>query len=521
MAALLEVNNLSVSFFTPNGEVQVLRNVSFSLRPGEILAVVGESGCGKTVLCKSILKLLPPDAKMMAGSIFINGRDITHCREREMRKLRGTAVSMVLQNPMAAMHPSIKIGAQIAEAVKAHHPEMKKPQLQERVAELMRMTGIDHPRERMKQYPHQFSGGMLQRAVLASALACNPDILLADEPTTALDARIQAQILELLTDIQKKLGMAVVFVTHDLKAAAQIADRVAVMHQGEIRTTGAAAELFEKPLQIRTESKTKPEAELLLDIRHLSCVFPLTKKRRIKAVDDLSFQIYRGEIFGLVGESGCGKSTTARCIMNLHWPDAGSIFYKGIDTCNKKAYRSNRRMLQKERHLIFQDAGSSLDPRMKICDIITEPMKIWHTEPKRGSKRAEAEFQMHAVGLDNQEPDRYPAELSGGQRQRVAIARALAAEPKLLVADEPFASLDIRTRAQVVQQFRQLHRQYGFTVLLIAHDLALVKLLCDRIGVMYRGRMVECASTVELFAHPKHPYTRQLLEASAAEYSIR
>ncbi len=549
MAELLKVEHLSVSFFSQKGEVRALQDVSFTLKQGEVLAIVGESGCGKTVLCKTILKLLPAHAKINTGSICVNGTDITNYREQQMRQLRGMVFSIVFQNPMTALHPSMTVGAQIAEAVKVHQPDIQKPQLQRRVTELMQMTGIDHPKQRMRQYPYQFSGGMLQRAVLASALACNPSILLADEPTTALDAVIQAQILALFTDIQKKLGMAAVFVTHDLKAAAKVADRVAVMSQGRIVETGTVKDIYERlrlpytcgllqasfttkdmrrqrvkmkekeskevPEKVLAkESENKSDKELLLDIQNLSHEFPLAKNKTLKAIDHLSFQIYKGEIFGLVGESGSGKSTTARCVMNLCRPEEGSIFFKGMDTCDKRVYRKNRRYLQQKRQIIFQDSASSLDPRMKVCDLITEPMKIQHLAPKSGSMRTEAALLMRAAGLAQDYLDRYPAELSGGQRQRVAIARALSTEPELLVADEPLVSLDVQVQARIADLFRQLKDERGFSLLLIAHDLALVEALCDRIGVMYQGRLVECASAEELFEHPKHPYTKQLLGAA-------
>lgn len=580
MAELLEIKNLSVSFQTQAGEVQALRDVSISLRAGEVLAIVGESGCGKSVLCKSVLKLLPPSANIRSGSICVSGTDITRYRDRQMRRLRGNVISMVFQDPMTVLHPSVPVGKQIAEALKVHRPAMTKSQLQERTVQLMQLTGIGHAWERMRQYPCQLSGGMRQRVVLAAALACDPELLLADEPTTALDAVVEAQILKLLGGLQKKLGMAVVFVTHDLGAAAKIADRVAVMYAGKIVETGTAGEIFhnpghpytqallqalpscsgkkdflprmqtevkhpeleeelrKEPEQPKQEMRMKPgyperetrmktgyperetrtepgypEPEILLDIRHLSCQFPLTKKMVVTAIEDLSFQICKGEIFGLVGESGCGKSTTARCIMNICRPDNGSIFYKGIDICNAKKAVENRRLLQTGRQLIFQDSASSLDPRMKVCDLITEPLKIWGIRPERGSLRAEAQFQMREAGLDAEYLERYPSELSGGQRQRVAIARALIMKPELLIADEPFASLDVLIQAQIASLFLRLKKERGFTFLLIAHDLNMVRLLCDRVGVMYRGKLAECAPVSELFANPRHPYTKMLLEA--------
>lgn len=538
---LLDVQHLSVSFLTPKGETQVLRDVSFSLARGETLAIIGASGCGKSVLCKSILKLLPPSAVISSGKVCVNGTNILDHTEQEMCRLRGKVCSIVLQNPMTALHPSLTIGAQIGEAVKAHQRGMTKKQIQERVLALMQMTGIDHPKERMRQYPRQFSGGMLQRVVIASALACDPDVLLADEPTTALDAVTQELILKLLIRLKKEeAGLATVFVTHDPKAAARVADRVAVLYEGKIVETGTAREVFKNPahpytrtlLQALPSVSAKAEAdygmneaenqsdhaaeskkEILLDVRHLSCQFPLTGQTLVRAVDDLSFQICQGEILGLVGASGCGKSTVARCIMNICRPAAGQIVYNDIDICKPLLYRKNKRMLQRSRQIIFQDSGSSLNPRMKVCDIITEPLGIQRILPKRGSMQAEAEYQMCSVGLDKDLCYRYPSELSGGQRQRVAIARALTMEPQLLVADEPLTSLDAISQMQIVQLFLELKQRYGFTLLFIAHDLAMVEWLCDRVGVMYRGKLVECAPVRELFENPKHSYTKALFAA--------
>lgn len=621
MPGLLEVNNLSVSFDTPKGAVQAVRNVSFTLSAGEIAAVVGESGCGKSVLCKSIMKLLPSSARICSGSIRVKGVDITGYGEREMQRLRGKLFSMILQDPAVALNPIMPVGKQIAEAVKVHQPKISKLELKRRVVELLTMTGIDRPEERMEMYPCHFSGGMKQRSVMAAALAGNPKILFADEPTTALDVTIQAQILKLFKDISKKLGMSVVLVTHDLGTASQIADRVLVMYAGKIVETGTAKEVLGDPrhpytrgllrslpafskgkktlytipgmppsllhppagdafacrneyalridyeeeppmfritdthyaaawlldkrapkipgslpepaihtedLHVSVETEDNAPStrhdEILLDVQHLSHTFSVTKKLSVKAVDNVSFQIRRGEIFGLVGESGSGKSTAARCIMNICRPAGISkgvkgepaktrILYKGIDVCDRGQFRANKRMLETTRQIIFQDSGSSLNPRMKVCDIITEPMKIQNIIPPRGTLRAEARFQMHYVGLDEGYLDKYPTELSGGQRQRVAIARALAMEPELLVADEPAASLDVSIQAQIVNLFRHLQREHGFTFLFITHDLAMVEFLCDRVGVMYKGKLVETASVKELFSDPKHEYTKKLLGA--------
>ena len=652
MSDVLEVKHLSVSFFTRQGEVQAVRDVSFSLKKGEILALVGESGCGKSALCRSIMKLLPASAKQKSGQILLGREDITDYTERKMCSLRGSRFSMVFQDPMTALNPAMTIGDQIAEAVKQQRQrgfgaqssrilqeqpgtqaqdddrkqKLSREEVWHRVEELMELVGIDHAAERSRQYPHQFSGGMRQRAVLAVALAGNPEILFADEPTTALDVTVQAQILDLFRDIQKKLGTSIVFVTHDLGAVARVADRVAVMYAGKIVEIGTADEIFYDPrhpytkglmralpaasigkdalytipgmpptlidppkgdafacrneqalaidyeeeppmfrisdthfaatwtldaraqqsecgagnmrqsgsgmenmqrgveagnavqrehgaVSVHPRHPLPQNSEILLDVHHLTQVYTLPGGRKAKALDDVSFQIRKGEIFGLVGESGSGKSTIARCVMNLTRPSQGSICYRGIETNHLLSYRRHKHMLQAERQIIFQDSASSLDPRMKICDIVAEPMKIQKRIPPRGSLRAEAEFQMHYTGLDAEYLDKYPSELSGGQRQRVAIARALSMEPEFVVADEPVASLDVSIQAQIINLFRHLQQEHGFTFLFIAHDLSVVRFLCDRIGVVYQGKLVETAPTEELFAFPKHEYTKKLLAA--------
>ena len=614
MAELLEVKHLSVSFDTPEGEVEAVRDVSFFVKKGETLAIVGESGCGKSVLCRSIMKLLPRTARIKSGSILADGREIIDCTEKEMQTIRGSFFSMVFQDPMTSLNPAMTVGAQIAEAVLIHRPELSREEVRRRVWELMELVGIDHPKERAAQYPWNFSGGMRQRAVLAIALASEPAVLLADEPTTALDVTIQAQILALFRKIQEKLGTAIVLVSHDLGVVAAAADRVAVMYAGKICETGLVREIFEDPkhpytkgllrslpalsrgkkelyclpgmppklnhppvgdafacrnpyalavdyekqppmfqvtdthyaatwllderaAEVRAkieEEMSKGEApdstreeikyhpgfdrkasgkEVLMEVQHLSQLFSMTGKKVFRAVDDVSFELRKGEILGLVGESGSGKSTTARCIMNISSSPGGHIFYKGIDVLDKKQFRKNRKALQAERQMIFQDSASSLNQRMRVEDIILEPLKLSHRRPKQGSYREEAEFQLKYVGLDSSFLDRYPSELSGGQRQRVAIARALIMDPELVVADEPIASLDVSIQAQIVNLFRHLQREHGFSFLFIAHDLSMVEFLCDRVGVMYHGQLVELAPCRELYSNPLHPYTKQLLLA--------
>ena len=599
MSAALELQDLSVQFHTGKEIVQAVRGVSLEVQEGEVLAIVGESGCGKSVLCKSVMKLLPQTAYIAGGRILVDGVDITDYREREMEKLRGNVFSMVFQDPMTSLNPTMKIGTQIAEAVRVHEPKIRKAELDGRVLELLGLVGIDRAKERMQQYPGQMSGGMRQRCVLAIALASNPRILFADEPTTALDVTIQAQILELFRNIQKKFRTATILVSHDLSVVAGVADRVAVMYAGKIVEIGTTEEIFYQPkhpytwallqslpalskgkaelftipgmppnlahppkgdafacrnpyavardyeeeppmfrvsdthyaatwllaedapkIMFGRENRKKrvihqewKDAEVLLDVRHLNHAFSLSRKLAVKAVDDVSFQLRKGEIFGLVGESGSGKSTVARCIMNLYHNGSGEVYYNGIPLHDRKAYRKMRRQIRQNIQIIFQDSTSSLNPRMKVKDIITEPLVINHIRPKRGTYREEAAFQMKYVGLDESFMDKFPGELSGGQRQRVAIARAVIMEPELLIADEPIASLDVSIQAQIVNLFRHLQEEHGFTFLFIAHDLSMVEYLCDRVGVMYHGKLVEVGLTEDVFAQPKHSYTKRLMEA--------
>lgn len=619
MEKILEVKNLSVSFDTPAGEIESLRGVSFSLYPGEILAIVGESGCGKSVLCKTIMRLLPPIARIKSGSISVAGLDITKYDELDMQKLRGNVFSMVFQDPMLSLNPTISVGKQIAEAIRIHNRKIGRKEVRNRVLQLMELVGFDFCEERYNLYPYNFSGGMRQRVVIAIALAAGAKILFADEPTTSLDVTVQCQILDLLRNINNKRRTSTVLVSHDLGAVARAADRVAVMYAGKIIETGTVMDIFysaehpytrslfrslpafskgnrlysipgkppnlidpiqgdsfaprneyalaidyeEEPpmfeisdshkaatwlldkrasgLEIKEDrflnvkefgiercekedaqdnkyKENKKEGiqnnkEILVDIRHLTHRFRLSKRSAVCAADNISFQIYRGEIFGIVGESGSGKSTIARCIMNIYNSAEGEIIYNGINTCDSVKFRQNKKLLHTKRQLIFQDSAYSLNPRMKIADIISEPLIVSGISRSRKEARIQAEIQMNAVGLDPFFADSYPLELSGGQRQRAAIARALITDPEFIVADEPTASLDVSVQAQIINLFHDLQNEKGFTFLFISHDLSLVKYLCDRAGVMCGGRLVEVASTDELFANPLHDCTKSLISA--------
>ncbi|MCI8285046.1 MAG: ABC transporter ATP-binding protein [Firmicutes bacterium] len=624
MKKILEVENLSVSFNTSAGEIESIRGVSFSLYSGEILAIVGESGCGKSVLCKTIMRLLPPIARIKSGNIRTADLDIIECSERDMQRIRGNVFSMVFQDPMMSLNPTMPVGKQIAEAIRVHERKISREEIQKRVLKLMELVGFDRCEERYNLYPHNFSGGMRQRVVIAIALAAGAEILFADEPTTSLDVTIQSQILDLLSSINKKRGTSTILVSHDLGIVARAADRVAVMYAGKIIELGTTEDIFynakhpytksllrslpafsegkrlysipgtpptlinplkrdlfaprndyalaidyekEPPMfQVSDSHKaatwlldkrasgiemddsrfdyTNKEKDLsyqkceegnkeglkidkyenrqnslydskkvLIDIRHLTHRFKISKRSSICAVNDVSFNIHRSEIFGIVGESGSGKSTIARCIMNIYNPSEGQIIYNGINTCNSSEFRKNKRLMQTDRQFIFQDSAYSLNPRMKIADIISEPLIVRGTSISKKEARKQAEMQMSAVGLEPFFADSYPEDLSGGQRQRVAIARALIIDPGFIVADEPTASLDASVQAQIINLFHDLQRERGFAVLFISHDLALVRYLCDRVGVMYKGRFVETAHTKELFANPLHDYTKSLISA--------
>ncbi|MGE7920400.1 dipeptide ABC transporter ATP-binding protein [Viridibacillus sp. NPDC093762] len=601
MDNILQVKNLHVSFDTYAGEVQAVRGVSFDLKAGETLAIVGESGSGKSVTSKSLVRLNPPDStRVKNGEILFEGKNILNITEQEMRKIRGADIAMIFQDPMTALNPTMTIGKQIAESIRKH-TNMGGSKVKERVIELLQMVGIKDAEIRLKQYPHQFSGGMRQRIVIAMALACEPKIIIADEPTTALDVSIQAQILELLKHIQQQMGLSIVFITHDLGVVAKMADRVAVMYAGKIIEIGLVDEVFYKTTHPYTKGllaamprpnmmsdelysipgsppdllnlpqgdafaernkqalkidfieepplfqisdthfaatwllhelapKTEPlenksvdtipsnhvlekdriTKENLILVKGLKQYFKLDKHNTVKAVDDISFNIYKGEIFGLVGESGCGKSTTGRSLIKLNDMTEGEVIIDGKDI---RKVKSKEELLEFNRkvQMIFQDPYSSLNPRMKVGDIIAEGLDIHQLN--LGQRQEKVHELLETVGLNKEHANRYPHEFSGGQRQRIGIARALAVEPDFIIADEPISALDVSIQAQIVNLLKKLQKEKGLTYLFIAHDLSMVKYISDRIGVMYRGKIVEMARSEELYENPIHPYTKSLLSA--------
>ena len=547
MNDILNIENLSLSFYTPHGELEAVKDVSLRLGRGEILGIVGESGCGKSILCKSITKLLPPIARIKTGHIIADGTDITDYSEREMTMLRGSFFAYVFQNPMTALNPTLTVGAQIAEAIRLHDERIttgvniKKSgaAVREQIIELLELVGIEQPDKRIDMYPHEFSGGMRQRAVIAMALAAEPKVIFADEPTTALDERIGEQILEVFNHIRKRFGTSIVFVSHDIAAVRRIADRIAVMYDGRIVESGSTEEIFEHPkhpytrllldarrryiedkdyASIKTLMHQEPAADsrintvgqrkaqgacissddlqtdliesqmqkgILLHIEKLNFSYQVQNRNSIKALRDISLDIRQGEIYGIIGASGSGKSTLAGCIMNILKPDSGKVLYKGIDIRNRQEYKKNRSFLQQSRQLIFQDSDSSLNPRMRIADIIAEPMRLAH----RKLGREDILNLMQAVGLSREYADKYPLELSGGQRQRAAIARAVSINPELIIADEALASLDAPIQSQIVGLFKQMQEEYGFTLIFISHDMEMVRSLCNRAAVIEHGEL--------------------------------
>ena len=537
--SLLTVKNLSVSFHSDDGEErQAVKNVSFNVGCGEVVGLVGESGSGKSVTALSVLGLLPyPKAgHSFDSSIKFNGQELIGAEDKILRKVRGNEISFIFQEPMSSLNPLHKIGDQIAESLRQHR-RISPKNADKEVERLLRLTGISQPEIRKKAYPFELSGGQRQRVMIAMAIANKPKLLIADEPTTALDVTIQAQIIDLLIELKQKLNMSILFISHDLKLVRQIADRVCVMKSGEIVEQGAVEDIFRQPQHDYTkllvsasmlQNESRPQvSELIVKAENLRVSYPLKKNflgrttSYLNALDQVNLDIQCGECLGIVGESGSGKSTVARCLMNIYQPAQGEIWYKDVNICDKKEFKKHKKMLQTRRQMIFQDSASSLNQKMKVSDIITEPMRIQHITPPRGSFVKEAAFQMEYVGLENSFLDRYPSELSGGQRQRVAIARSLCMEPEFLVADEPIASLDVSIQAQIVNLFRHLQKEHGFTFLFIAHDLAMVEYLCDRVGVMYHGKLVELAPSEELYSNPVHPYTKTLLSAIPVPDPIR
>jgi peptide/nickel transport system ATP-binding protein len=564
---LLSVENLQIRFRLPEGKIEAVKDVSFRVTPGATVALVGESGSGKSVVSQAIMGILPEAAEISHGRILFNdpatpGKTIDiaalNAGGRAMRAIRGDRISIIFQEPMTSLSPLHTVGDQISEALHLHR-KCSKAEGQELTKDMLRLVGFPDPARALRTYPFELSGGLRQRVMIAMALICRPALLIADEPTTALDVTIQAQILKLVADLQTELGMAVLLITHDLGVVANMADEIVIMYHGEVMEAGTLDHIFRDPrhpylkaLQRAVPRFNMAPGERLTPIREIKpkrgflhaakrpwpddadAAGPLLKVAGLRkaygirksgwfggaksnpaiAVDDVSFEIARGECLGLVGESGCGKTTVAKMLMRAVSTDAGSVMFNDYGTSVDVLGLSPEKLnpFRRKMQFIFQDPYSSLNPRMTVFDIITEPLVI-HKIGDDESRRQCARELMELIGLDIQHLNRYPHSFSGGQRQRIGIARALSLQPDLLICDEPVSALDVSVQAQVLNLLKDLQSELGLTYLFISHNLAVVDYIADKIAVMCRGRLVESAPCAELFGNPIHPYTRALLRA--------
>jgi microcin C transport system ATP-binding protein len=522
---LLTINDLCVSFQAGDETSRVLHDTSFSIMQGETVALAGESGSGKSVTALSILGLLDPEAAQISGTISFEGQDLLKCDETALRKVRGNRIAMIFQEPMTSLNPVYSIGSQIIESLVLHQG-MDNSRARTRAIDLLDRTGIHEPSARIDNLPNQLSGGQRQRVMIAMALACRPTLLIADEPTTALDVTIQAQILALIKDIQAEMGMAVLLITHDLAMVRKSANRVNIMHEGRIVESGPTAEIFTAPKNPYTihlldsvphgRPAVKQKAPPLIEARDLKCHFPVRKGffRRtvslVKAVDGVDLTIREGMTLGIVGESGSGKSTLGMCLLRL-LNSRGSIVYRGDEII---AYGNSRmRPLRKEIQVVFQDPFSSLSPRLTVEEIIGEGLRVHGIGGNKAERRELVDKALIDVGLEREMADRYPHEFSGGQRQRISIARAVILKPRFLVLDEPTSALDMTIQAQIIDLLKDLQERLKMTYLFISHDLRVVKAMADEVAVMLDGRIVEHGPT-DIFDHPEHPYTKKLFSAA-------
>ncbi|MFA7096001.1 MAG: ABC transporter ATP-binding protein [Gammaproteobacteria bacterium] len=525
---LLQVRDLSVAFDTEAGESRVVRNVSFDIAKGETVALVGESGSGKSVTALSILQLLPyPLARHPSGSILFRGEELLGAPEPVLRSVRGDRISMIFQEPMTSLNPLHTIEKQINETLFVHKG-MSRAAARARTLELLNLVGLPDAANRLDAYPHQLSGGQRQRVMIAMALANEPDLLIADEPTTALDVTIQAQILKLLKDLQQRFGMALLLITHDLGIVRRVADRVCVMSAGEIVEQGRTEEVFQRPQHAYTKRllaaepkgepvKVAPDAPVVMMAENLKVWFPIKGGllRRtvghIKAVDGISMRIREGHTVGVVGESGSGKTTLGLALLRLERSE-GAIRFGGRDIRGLKP--KELRPLRREMQIVFQDPFASLSPRLSVGQIIEEGLRV-HNMGGTAKEREKLIIKaLQEVGLDPESRHRYPHEFSGGQRQRISIARALVLKPRLVVLDEPTSALDVSVQAQIIDLLRELQARHKLAYLFISHDLRVVRALSDEVIVMRQGRVVEHGPAQQIFDNPKHPYTKALMAAA-------
>ena len=558
---ILSVKDLTVEFRTEEGIVRAVDQVSFDVHVGQTVGLVGESGSGKSVTSLAIMQLIAqPPGKISGGQILLDGEDLLHYNQAQMRAIRGNDISMIFQEPMTSLNPVFRVGDQISEVLRLHKGLSKK-EAWERAIELLDQVGIPNPSRSIQKYPHEMSGGQKQRVMIAISIACEPKLLIADEPTTALDVTIQKQVLDLMFSLQEKYEMGILFITHDLGVIADIADDVVVMYRSKLVEKGSVSQIFTQPKHPYTksllacrpaldhnparlltvsdfmdeqgneiepdEAKTKKvnkefvyndeKNPVLLKLNELNTHFPVKggffKKTidYIKAVDDVNLEVRKGKTLGLVGESGCGKTTLGRTILRLIEPTSGEMIFDGedISTLSKDALKRFRKRMQ----IVFQDPYSSLNPRMTVGETLLEPMILNHVEPTKKAKIEKARWLMEKVGLQASQLSRYPHEFSGGQRQRVCIARALAVSPEFIVCDESVSALDVSVQAQVLNLLLDLQHEFDLTYIFISHDLSVVNFIADEVAVMRRGRIVEKGTANDVYHHPQKEYTQKLLEA--------
>jgi peptide/nickel transport system ATP-binding protein len=535
MSNLLDISNYTLDIDTFDGPVHVLNSINLAVSRGETLGIVGESGSGKTVLVRSILGLAPARARVVEGSIRFDGIDLSTLNDKGWKKIRGVRISMIFQDPMTYLNPLFSIGRQIGDVIAAHNlatgTSMSATARRTRCEELLQQVGIPDAARVCDQYPHQLSGGMRQRVLIAMALSGKPDLLIADEPTTALDVTVQAQVLDLINELVARLNLTVIMISHDVGAIATVAKRCAVMFRGEIVEVGETRDILHAPQhdytkrllaavpEIDAPLGTRGErglAKPLLEVKGLAKTYATKSGGEVRAVDGVDFSVAQGEVLGIVGESGSGKSTIARLVLRLVEPTAGEMSFDGNDITglNGEALRKMRRHMQ----LVFQNPHSALNGRHTIGDAIAEPFRI-QSKMSRREIEARVEQLLDTVQLPKKYRYRYPHELSGGQKQRVCIARAVALKPKLILLDEPTSALDVSVQAQILEFLRELRAELDLTYLFISHDLAVVREICDRVLVMKRGKIIEDRPTTQLFEMPAEPYTKQLL-ASARKTSV-
>jgi len=527
---VIDARNVGVSFAVDGGMIEAVRDVSFKLGKGQTIALVGESGSGKSVTARAVMQLLTKRAKVAENThIFYGGRDMAHLSQREMRQLRGNRLTMIFQEPMSSLNPVYTVGSQIAEVLRLHQ-KMNKRDALARAVELLREVQIPDPESRVNQYPHQLSGGQRQRVMIAMALANNPDVLIADEPTTALDVTVQAEILNLIKDLKTRTGMAVILITHDLTVVRQFADYVYVMQHGEVREEGPTERVFTAPQNAYTRrllgSEPKGEAgplegnpPIMLEGRNVRVTYTLRKGgafrgtfHELHAVDGLSLQLKKGETLGLVGESGSGKTTFGQALIRLTHLNEGEVDYAGqrIDKLDRRGMKPFRQRMQ----IVFQDPFSSLNPRMSVRQIIEEGLLVNGIGKTSSERQGRVEKALRDAGLPDDILNRFPHEFSGGQRQRLAIARAIALEPEFILLDEPTSALDLSVQAQIIELLRKLQADRGLSYLFISHDLKVVRALCHRVMVMQNGKIVEQGPVAEVLENPKSAYTSKLVRAA-------